>query len=43
MIKILISFFFLLTLNLQAKDLVKLSLDWVPQGEHGGWAGRLRA
>lgn len=37
MIKILISLFFLLTLNLQAKDLVKLSLDWVPQGEHGGY------
>ncbi len=28
---------FFLTINLHAADNIKLSLDWVPQGEHGGY------
>ncbi len=37
MVKILITLLFFITNNINAKDLVKLSLDWVPQGEHGGY------
>ena len=37
MFKIFLSLFIFIGINLHAKDLVKLSLDWVPQGEHGGY------
>jgi len=35
--KLFIFITFFLTFNLHAADNIKLSLDWVPQGEHGGY------
>ena len=35
--KLFIFITFFLTINLHAADNIKLSLDWVPQGEHGGY------
>ena len=35
--KILLFVFLFFSSNINAKDNIKLSLDWVPQGEHGGF------
>ena len=37
MYKIFFSILFLICFKVQAKDNIKLSLDWVPQAEHGGY------
>ena len=37
MYKILIFIFLFFSFNIHAKDNIKLSLDWVPQAEHGGY------
>ena len=37
MYKILIFIFLFFSFNAHAKDNIKLSLDWVPQAEHGGY------
>ena len=37
MYKIFFSILFLICFKVQAKDSIKLSLDWVPQAEHGGY------
>ena len=37
MYKLLIFIFLFFSFNIHAKDNIKLSLDWVPQAEHGGY------